>query len=247
METLKNVLIILGALAIPPAAIVIGFNYFYAGPGPQLGGCALLGALAVRFGFTKRFAAMGLYLAALLFLALVYPKLGGFESYMREGRMKGGLSELRTQVEKIKADSGAYPADASALLPGRLDLGPGHKKTAAVETVRLPAEAYLLPPAMKKGDSLLVTVKTVSGDWERRYSWSADSVWPVLLYPGRSYSYEVRNERDKSLVSGGTVSVPLPPGFVEDGATYVYDPGSGYVFINCTHALRQKPEAWWEF
>lgn len=247
MATLKNLLILLGALVIPLAVAVVGFNWFHAGPAPAYAGYALLLSLAAVFGFKRNRTAMGLYLASTLVLMIVYPKLAGLESYGREGRMLGQLSELRMRLEEVRAAQGAYPATAAALTAKPLDLLDGHPVTSAVETVRLPPEAYLLPPAAPEAELLSVVVRAQGSTRERRRFWSREERTPILLYPGGTYAYEVRRGQGVAFIASGTVTVPLPPDFKADGGTYVYDPAAGQVFINCTHERRQQVEPWWSF
>ncbi|MFA6030894.1 MAG: hypothetical protein WC969_13640 [Elusimicrobiota bacterium] len=247
MTTLKNLLVLLGALFIPLVVMVVGFNGFHAGPAPAYAGYGLLLALAAVFGFKRNFTAMGLYLGSVFVLMIVYPKLAGLESYGREGRMLGQLSELRMHLEELKAAQGAYPATAEALAAKPLDLLDGHSVTSAVESVRLPPEAYLAPPSAPETELLAVVVRAQGSEREYRRFWSREERTPILLYPGGTYAYEVRRGQGVAFIASGTVTVPLPPDFKVDGGAYVYDSATGQVFINCTHDRRQQVEPWWTF
>ncbi|MDO8803267.1 MAG: hypothetical protein Q7R35_02455 [Elusimicrobiota bacterium] len=245
METFKNILIMFGAIFIPLATIGVGLGWYYAEGSPALVGQTLLLLLAVVFALKRNFAAMGLYLAGILFLMVVYPKLEDFESYAREGRMAGQFSELRSRLAGIKTADGSYPGTITQV-PPPLKLRSGHKNTSAIDTVRLPDEAYLYPPQIPAGEKLRVTLRQEGTNREQSYTWSGDNKQPLLLYPGGTYFYEIRRESPAALVSSGTVKVPVPPDFNVDSGKYAYDRTHGHFFINCTHTGKQQRAPWWE-
>lgn len=244
METLKNVLIMLGAILIPLITLAVGLSGGYAEGRAAMVGQALLLLLAAGFAFKKKFLAMGLYLAGILFVATMYPKIEAFSSYSREGSTLGQLSELRSSLAGMKTADGTSP-DAILKVTTPLRLKNGHKDTSAIYTVRLPDEAYLFPPEIPAGETLRVTLKQEGADWEQDYAWTRENKWPLLLYPGGTYIYEIRRENPARLVSSGTVKVPVPPGFNVDSGEYAYDQAHGWIFINCTHSGRQHVIPWW--
>lgn len=244
METFKNVLILLSAMLIPLLTLIFGLGWAYGEGRVAMGGQGLLLLLAAVFALKRNFTAMGLYLAGIVFLLLVYPKMGDFESYSREGRISGQLSEFRSRLAGLATPDGAYPEVApKAAAP--LKLRSGHENTSAVYAVRLPEAAYLYPPQIKERERLRVTLRQEGAGWEQNYAWSAENRWPLLLYPGGTYIYEVRREDPAALVSSGTVTVPVPPDFKIDSGEYAYDRAHGNLFINCTHSGRQRMHPWW--
>lgn len=246
MTTLINAGIILGAPAIPLLTIMLGFGCFYAEPPAMWAGLLLLAAIVVYSAAKRAFAAMWLYLAAALILLVIYPKLEGLESYNREGRIRGMLSELRVKISGYKARTGQWPMDGAILGAPAFDLRQGHKTSAGIETFALPPSAYLRPPE-NSDESLLVKVLAAGSGEERLQYWNRGSLEPVLMYPGGAHSYIVRREKDNVLFSSGMVNVPVPPGFRTDSGGLLYDPATGRIFINCAHTTRQSGKPWWWF
>jgi len=244
MKQLISAAIILGAPAILGLTIVLGFSCFYAGLPAMWAGLAVLSAAAACCAVKKFFPAMWFYLAAALVLLVIYPKLEGFESYGREGRIRGMLSELRVKINDYKTKTGRWPRDGSALGTPAFELRQGHSPSSAIETVLLPPEAYLRPPG-NSADPLSVKIAAAGSGEERLQYWGGDWREPVLLYPGGEYSYTVRREKDNALVSSGVINVPFSPGLKADSGGLVYDPAAGQIFINCTHNTRQGGKPWW--
>lgn len=248
MGTLKNVIMVLGAPGLFAAAIVTGYNVFYAeAPGFWLG-IAALGGPAVFLGLRRRFAGMWLYAAALLLFLVVYPRLGGLESYTREGRMRGRLYMLRQQIMLRRSETGAWPQDAAGLYAEDFELRAGHRTPRAVQAFNFARENYLWPPGGPKETLNIAALEAGAPEEEAiRRSWSPGAPDPLFLYPGKEFNYRVTRDKGGALVSSGSFKSPVPEGFDADSGAVVYDPSTGHVFINCVHRRKQDPaDQWWK-
>jgi hypothetical protein len=247
MNTIKNVLIILGAPGLFIALVAVGYAVFYAEAPGALLGYAVLGGASVYFGFRRIFSAMWLYAAAFLLFLVVYPKLSGLESYSREGMMRGRLSMLRQQIMLTYSETGAWPADASGLLADGFELREGHKTPREVRTFTFPRACYLWPPEGVSGTlNVWALEKGAPQEEAIRWSWNAKAADPLFLYPGKEFEYRVTRDKSGEVVMRGSIAVPVPEGFTADSGALIYDPSTGYIFINCVHKTRQKSYAsWW--
>ncbi len=242
MGTFKNVIILLGAFFIPLGTAGFAFN----NPESRAELCvyALLLLSAVYLAYKKKFFAMVLYLAGIVFVLVFVPKVRGLGIYFAEGSALGQLCMMRIHIDEKKKADGVYPQILEKE-PQPLRLGQGHKSSSAIDLASLSDENYLFPPEMQAGDEFLVTTLQEGSEQEQVHTWNRESTWPVFLYPGLKHTYAVRRAKTELLVSSGTLTAPLPPGFIPDSGRYTYDQAHGHFFINCTHLDNSKGRTWW--
>lgn len=187
--------------------------------------CALIGLL---FLWRRRgVAAVGMGLG-IVFLAVLYPQVAGYESYVREGAMRGLLGSMHQQVQESWVKTGEFP-QTLALKPNEAVRTPEHGVRRGIEIVEFAAAL----PARSSGAYVVL-----SGD--------ARDALPFFASSNGRLVYRVVDAQWNEL-SSGAVNVSIPAGFRPDTGALTYSPKLGFLFINCTHKTRQRGDPWWVY
>ena len=208
-------------------ACVAGLQFFAR---PAIGwigmaACALIGLL---FLWRRHRVAAANMVLGVVFIAVLYPKVEGLESYMREGAMKGLLGSMHQQVRESWLKTGGFP-QTLALKPNEAVRIPEHGARREIEIAEFAAES----PAHSSG-----TYVVFSGD--------ARDAQPFFASSDGHLVYRVMDAQWNEL-SSGTVNVSIPAGFQPDTGALTYSPKLGFFFINCTHKTHQRGDPWWVY
>ncbi|HAM34722.1 MAG TPA: hypothetical protein DEB40_12580 [Elusimicrobia bacterium] len=182
--------------------------------------------LAMPLLFRRRWIAGGALCAGAVSIGMFFPNIRGFESYVREGAMKGLLGLMRGQVNEAWAKTGGFPQNLT-LQPDQAVRIPEHGFHREIEIADFNASVPNPPP----GTYLLLSADAQDSE-------------PFFQAPGGRLAYRILDAQSHEL-SSGAVRVSIPAGFRPDTGALTYAPKLGLVFINCTHKTRQREEPWW--
>ncbi|HBE88737.1 MAG TPA: hypothetical protein DDW67_06310 [Elusimicrobia bacterium] len=203
---------------------------------------AVLAAAAFRRSWVPAFFIAGAFILTLF----------GYDMYRDvslksvSGRNRGTLGEARGRLQTYFAEHARYP-DTPDLTGLELSLRQHGTGAAEADVTDLSSCAFRFSDTDLSRGPVVLRYSYLSPEEGHPYvhEHTADKAgYPgPVIFPGASISYSVELPGVGPLRSG-EFTAPEPEGFEPDTGRLLYDPGSGALFINCTHTDKYKGVRW---